>query len=206
MPRKTRMYLSGVPVHVVQRGNNREACFFAAEDYQFYKEVLGEGLRRYGAQLHAYCLMTNHVHLLLTPSAADIISRILQYIGRQYVCYINKTYKRSGTLWEGRHKSSLVDAENYLLACYRYIELNPVVANIVQIPDEYPWSSYQVNAWGKLDPLVAPHQLFLAIHPDQVVREREYRELFRVNLSRQDIHAIREALSANQILGEGRFK
>lgn len=108
MPRKTRMYLPGVPAHVVQRGNNREVCFFAAEDYQFYKEVLGEGLRRYGGHLHAYCLMTNHVHLLLTPDATDSISRILQHIGRQYVCYVNKTYKRSGTLWEGRHKSSLI--------------------------------------------------------------------------------------------------
>lgn len=206
MPRKTRMYLPCVPVHVVQRGNNREACFFAVEDYQFYKELLAEGLRRYGAKLHAYCLMTNHVHLLLTPNASDSISRILQHIGRQYVCYINKTYKRSGTLWEGRHKSSLVDAENYLLACYRYIELNPVVANMVQLPDEYPWSSYPSNAWGRYDKLITPHELFLGIHQDKTEREREYRELFRVNLSVQDIHSIRQALSANQVLGEGRFK
>ena len=94
------MYLPGVPAHVVQRGNNRNACFFEEEDFQFYKEVLTEGLNRYGAQLHAYCLMTNHVHLLMTPSFTDSISRILQHIGRQYVCYINKTSKRSGTLWE----------------------------------------------------------------------------------------------------------
>jgi len=200
------MYLPGVPVHVVQRGNNREACFFAVEDYQFYKEVLGEGLRRYGAQLHAYCLMTNHVHLLLTPAATDSISRIVQHIGRQYVCYINKVYKRSGALWEGRHKSSLIDAENYLLACYRYIELNPVVANMVQSPDEYPWSSYQSNAWGRFDSLVTPHESFLAIHADKIEREREYRELFKVNLSVKDIHSIRQALAANQVLGEGCFK
>jgi putative transposase len=206
MPRKARMYLPGVPAHVVQRGNNRDACFFAEEDFQFYKEVLAEGLKRYGAQLHAYCLMTNHVHLLITPHFTDSISRILQHIGRQYVCYINKTYKRSGTLWEGRHKSSLVDAENYLLACYRYIELNPVVAGMVKMPNEYPWSSYPANAHGKNDLLLTPHEIYLRIHPDKLVREKEYRELFRANLSMEDVHAIRESLSANQILGAGRFK
>ena len=206
MSRKTRMYLPGVPTHVVQRGNNRDACFFAEEDFQFYKEVLAEGLNRYGAQLHAYCLMTNHVHLLITPNFTDSISRILQHIGRQYVCYINKTYKRSGTLWEGRHKSSLVDAENYLLVCYRYIELNPVVAGIVKMPEEYPWSSYNANVWGKGDSLVAPHELYLNLHAEKLMREREYRELFRANLSAQDLHAIRESLSANQVLGQARFK
>lgn len=206
MPRKARMYLPGIPVHVVQRGNNREACFFAEEDFQFYKEILREGLNRYGAQLHAYCLMTNHVHLLITPSFTDSIPRILQHIGRQYVYYINKTYKRSGTLWEGRHKSSLVDAENYLLVCYRYIELNPVVAGMVKMPEEYPWSSYSTNGWGKCDPLVSPHEIYLRIHTEKLMREKEYRELFRTNLSVQDLHAIRESLSANQVLGQERFK
>ena len=119
MPRKTRMYLPGIPAHIVQRGNNRDACFFANNDYTVYKAALAEGLRRYGGVLHAYCLMTNHVHLLMTPSESDSISRIIQHVGRQYVKYINKNYRRSGTLWEGRHKGSLVDAEAYLLACYR---------------------------------------------------------------------------------------
>lgn len=206
MPRKSRMYLPGVSAHIVQRDNNREACFFAEEDFQFYKEVLAEGLSRYGAKLHAYCLMTNHVHLLITPDFTDSISRILQHIGRQYVCYVNKTYKRSGTLWEGRHKSSLVDAENYLLACYRYIELNPVVASMVESPGEYPWSSYPANAWGIDDQLVTPHETYLRIHVDKLEREKEYRELFRTSLPLQDLHAIRESLSANQVLGSGKFK
>jgi putative transposase len=100
MPRKTRIYLPNVPVHVVQRGHNRDACFFSEEDFQFYKVVLAEGLARYGAQLHAYCLMTNHVHLLLTPLAADSLPLILQHLSRMYVQYINKTYRRRGTLWE----------------------------------------------------------------------------------------------------------
>src|SRR4030042_5984326 len=116
MPRKTRMYLPGVPAHVVQRGHNRSACFFSDDDHLFYLECLSEGLRRYGVRLHAYVLMTNHVHLLLTPSDATGISRLLQHVGRLYVLYVNKTYRPSGTLWEGRHKASLGDAEHYLLA------------------------------------------------------------------------------------------
>lgn len=138
MPRKTRRYIPGVAAHIVQRGNNRNACFFAESDYQYYKEVLGEGLKRYGARLHAYCLMTNHVHLLMTPEYEDSISRVIQHMGRQHVQYINKTHRRTGTLWEGRHKGSLVDAERYLLTCYRYIELNPVKAAMVSSPEKYP--------------------------------------------------------------------
>ncbi|WP_236012333.1 transposase [Marinobacter mangrovi] len=124
MPRKTRMYLPGVPVHVVQRGHNRYACFFADEDFRYYQHLPAEGMKRYGAELHAYCLMTNHVHLLFTPHQPDSLSRLMQHVGSLYVRYINRTYRRSGTLWEGRHKGSLVDAENYLLSCYCYIALN----------------------------------------------------------------------------------
>ena len=145
MPRKTRVYLPGVPAHIVQRGNNRNACFFAEQDYAYYLEALAQGLRRFGADLHAYCLMKNHIHLLITPHYKDSISRVIQHMGRQYVRYINKTYSRTGTLWEGRHKGSLVDAEHYLLTCYRYIELNPVTAGIVTRPDMYPWSSYRLR-------------------------------------------------------------
>ena len=115
MPRKPRMYLAGITAHIVQRSNNRDACFFSDDDYLFYLDVLGQGLRRYHVKLHAYCLMTNHVHLLMTPEYEFGISHVMQHIGRRYVQYINKTYRRSGTLWEGRHKESLIDADNYLL-------------------------------------------------------------------------------------------
>ena len=111
MPRKTRMYIPDVPAHIVQRGYNKDACFFSNADYSYYKELLAEGLKRYGGHLHAYCLMTNHEHLLITPCHVDSVYRIIQHVGRQYVQYINKAYKRSGTFWEGRYKSSLVDAE-----------------------------------------------------------------------------------------------
>jgi putative transposase len=206
MPRRARVYLPDVPAHVVQRGNNRDACFFCEEDFLYYKQVLGEGIKRYGVDLHAYCLMTNHVHLLMTPKEKDSISRVLQHVGRLYVRYINQRYKRSGTLWEGRHKSSLVDSEPYLLKCYRYIELNPVVANMVEKPEEYPWSSYSFNGLGKADALIVPHILYSSMSNKSVLRCHLYRELFKVNLSVDDVHVIRTCLDASQVLGRGRFK
>jgi putative transposase len=206
MPRKPRFYLPGVPAHVVQRGNNRNACFFTEEDYLFYLECLDEGLRRYAVRLHAYVLMTNHVHLLLTPSDETGISRLLQHVGRLYVLYVNKTYRRSGTLWEGRHKASLVDAEHYLLACYRYIEMNPVAANIVNAPDEYRWSSCAWHAWGKPDQLIGDHELYDRLGHHAEARQFAYRELFRHRLSEKDIHTIRESLAYNYPLGNDRFR
>ena len=206
MPRKTRMYLPGVPVHIVQRGNNREACFFCDDDYLYYKVLLDEGLRRYGGLLHAYCLMTNHVHLLITPNASDSISRIIQHVGRQYVQYINKHYRRSGTLWEGRYKSSLIDEEQYLLTCCRYIELNPVAAGMVQTPDQYRWSSYRANAWGKNDKLVAPHEIYLRMADSVEGRSYFYRELFKHAIPDEDIHTIRQSVSRNYPTGNERFK
>ncbi len=150
--------------------------------------------------------MTNHVHLLITPMEADSISQILQHIGRQYVQYINKTYRRSGTLWEGRHKASLIDAENYLLTCYRYIELNPVTAAMVEKPEEYLWSSYHANAVGKADSLITPHEIYHRLASNDETRRYHYRELFCVNLSEHSVHCIRESLVTNQVLGEGKFK
>ena len=133
MPRKPRMYLPDLPFHIVQRGNNRDATFFAEQDYHFYLECLYDASIRYGVAIHAYVLMTNHVHLLMTPELETSISLVMQSIGRRYVQYVNKEYRRTGTLWERRHKESLVDGDNYLLTCSRYIELNPVSANMVAL-------------------------------------------------------------------------
>ena len=151
MPRKPRMYLPQVPCHVIQRGNNREATFFAEQDYQYYLECLKDASCRYGVSIHAYVLMTNHVHLLMTPEKVESISLTMQSLGRRYVQYINKEYRRTGTLWESRHKASLVQAEKYLLTCSRYIELNPVRAGMVDHPADYKWSSFRANAYGELD-------------------------------------------------------
>jgi putative transposase len=206
MPRKPRMYLSGVPAHVVQRGNNREACFFSDDDYQYYLEVLRQGLHRYDVKLHAYCLMTNHVHLLMTPKDDVGISRVMQHLGRMYVLYINRTYRRTGTLWEGRHKASLVNAEAYLLSCYRYIEMNPVAAGMVPTPEQYRWSSYRWHAWGKKNVLISDHPLYQGLGESNEVRQHSYRELFKYQIPDEEIHEIRECLNYNYPLGDDRFK
>jgi len=140
MPRRARLNLPDVPLHIVQRGNNRQPTFFSEDDYVFYLACLRESAERHSCDVHAYVLMTNHVHLLVTPYQPDGASRLMQSVGRRYVQYVNYTYRRTGTLWEGRFKASLVESESYLLTCYRYIELNPVRARMVEDPTEYRWS------------------------------------------------------------------
>lgn len=206
MPRKTRNYLPYIPAHIVQRGHNRNSTFLYSSDFEFYKRVLGEGLKRYSLKLHAYCLMTNHVHLLVTPEFSDSISRMMQHIGRQYVRYFNNRYQRSGTLWEGRHKGSIVDAEGYLLACYRYIEMNPVVARIVNHPAGYKWSSYHHNALGKPDQLITAHSIYSSLSKDNRNVCRNYRQLFEVPLTESERDAVKTTLEANYPLGNERFR
>lgn len=146
MPRLPRFGLLGIPQHVIQRGNNRQPCFADEEDYQFYLECAQTASKRCGCAVHAYVLMTNHVHLLVTPHRKEAVPRFMQHIGRRYVQYFNFRYRRSGTLWEGRYKASLVDTEAYVLKCYRYIEMNPVRAGMVRGPSDYRWSRHRHNA------------------------------------------------------------
>lgn len=177
MPRKARMYLPGVPCHVISRGNNRDACFYSDDDSLFYLTCLQGACQRYGVSLHAYVLMSNHVHLLMTPAREDGISKVMQSVGRRYVQYINMNYRRSGTLWEGRHKSSLVDAEDYVLACYRYIELNPVRAGMVEHPADYRWSSYRVMRGLTLGGLWC-RMRFTSVYPSMKIRNTKPIEHF----------------------------
>ena len=206
MPRRPRITLPGVPLHLIQRGNNRQACFFADDDYRAYLDWLAEYARKSHCLIHAYVLMTNHVHLLMTPQTVEGASQVMQSLGRRYVQYVNRTYRRCGTLWESRHKASLIDAERYLLACYRYIELNPVTANMVPHPGDYRWSSYGANAWGRRDDLVSPHALYLALGVDGSMRRASYRELFTTHLSRDVVHQIQNALDFSMPLGNDRFR
>ena len=206
MPRKPRMFVPGIPAHIVQHGNNRQATFFDDQDYAFYLDVLSEGLNRYKADLHAYILMTNHVHLLITPRHEDSVSRIFQHVGRMYVLYINKKYKRTGSLWEGRYKCSLVNVDEYLLRCYRYIELNPVVAGMFEKPEEYRWSSYRPNGVGLNDGLIQPHDIYLGLGNSPAARCHRYRELFQTKIGEESVHAIRNALTFNYPLGNNKFK
>lgn len=206
MPRRTRLYLPGLPYHLVQRGNNREACFFGPENYQFYLELLRENAKRYGVAVHAWVLMTNHVHLLLTPASEQSISRMMQTVGSRYAQYLNKSYKRTGTVWEGRHKASPVHAQAYLLKCYRYIELNPVNAGMVNRPEEYRWSSYHANAWGDAMEWMTPHAEYLTLGATVDARCLNYRALFGGYFEAADLNAIRLAAHYCQPLGDDRFR
>jgi putative transposase len=206
MPRKPRFYLPGIPAHVAQRGNCRQATFFSDDDYAAYLRWLHEGAEQHGCAIHAYVLMTNHVHLLVTPAQSESISRLIQYVGRHYVTYVNHTYRKSGTLWEGRHKGCLVSSEEYLLACMRYIELNPVRAGMVATPGDNRWSSYRTNAMGGMQGFLTPHALYLALGQDREERGHAYRELFRSALEPDQVHNIRATVQTGTPLGNDRFK
>jgi putative transposase len=205
MPRRPRIKLAGHPQHIVQRGINREPCFYAEEDYHTYLHWLHKSAADWHCVIHAYVLMTNHVHLLLTPETPEGPAKLMQAIGRRYVQYINTSYKRSGSLWEGRYKSSLVQEESYLLTCMRYIELNPVRADMVQDPSHYRWSGYRHNGLGQNDERIAPHPLYLALGPDAPTRQTAYRALFRSQLDDDAIADIRLTLNQSQPLGSDRF-
>ena len=206
MPRRTRLNLVGMPLHIVQRGNNRAPCFFAEEDYRFYLHWLSLYAKQTGCAIHAYVLMTNHVHLLLTPSKPDAPAKLMQSLGRRYVQYVNKFYQRSGTLWEGRYKASLVNAETYLLACHRYIEMNPVRASMVVHQREYAWSSYTANAEGKPNVVITPHDLVARLGTNEAQRRQAYVGLFEGDLDADVVAAIRTAASTGKVLGDDRFK
>ncbi|MCW9014219.1 MAG: transposase [Gammaproteobacteria bacterium] len=205
MPRRARMYLAGLPYHIVQRGNNREACFIEVENYLYYLELLREVSARYGMSLHAYCLMTNHIHLLVTPGTNTTISNTMKVVGSRYAQYINKKYNRTGTLWEGRHKSSLVQSDKYFLICSRYIELNPVAAGMVKSPEEYKWSSYHFNAWGDAGWLTS-HEEYNKLGNTREIRCSSYRELFSTHISDVDSVNIRKSVHYCQPTGDDRFK
>jgi putative transposase len=189
----------------VQRGNNREACFIEPENYQYYLELWKELSKRYGVAVHAYVLMTNHIHFLVTPETPTAISNTMKVVGSRYAQYINLRYKRTGTIWEGRHRPSLIQSEKYLLTCHRYIELNPVRAGMVARPEEYRWSSYGVNAWGDASWLV-PHEEYLRLGQTRDARCHAYRELFKYQVSEADLHCIRKAAHYCQPVGDDRFR
>ncbi len=205
MPRRARVAVAGIPWHIIQRGNNRSACFYSPGDYSLYLHLLEEQARQYACAIHAYCLMTNHVHTLLTPDTVNGPSLMMKSLGQRYVQYINRTYQRSGTLWEGRFKSCLAQSENYLLTCSRYIELNPVRAAMVDGPGQYRWSSFACNGEGKFDKLISYHPRYLSLGSSKQERCRAYRNFVGAQDDGKAIAAIRRATQGNYVLGDSQF-
>ncbi|MDH5500727.1 MAG: transposase [Gammaproteobacteria bacterium] len=206
LPRPIRLNLPGIPQHVTQRGNNRNSCFFSNADYQLYLDLLAKSCEKHDCSLHAYVLMTNHVHFLMTPKVADGVSLVIRDVGRDYVRTVNKKYGRTGTMWEGRFKSSPVDSDFYCLACYRYIELNPVRAGIVERPENYRWSSYRFNALNVQCAHVVPHETWNLLGQSETDRKHAYRKLFETELDQNKLEEIRYGVRKGLPIGNRNFR
>ena len=206
MARLPRFIIPGQPQHVIQRGNNRQAIFVTTQDYEFFLEKLLEASIEHECQIHAYVLMTNHIHLLVSPASVEGLGKMMQMLGRYYVQYLNFTYRRTGTLWEGRYKASLISSEQYLFTCMRYIELNPLRARMVDEPSEYYWSSYHHNALGKADPLIQPHLDYYRLGITSQDQRSAYQALFEIPLEPKVVQQISEATNKCWTLGDSSFK
>lgn len=206
MPRLPRLDMVGIPQHVIQRGNNRQICFTSDQDVAAYCCWLQEYAEKFSVDIHAWVFMTNHVHLLLTPHQEMSVSRLMQSLGRSYVRYYNDHYFRSGTLWEGRFKSCLVESSDYLLACYRYIEMNPVRAGLVDHPGNYHWSSYSANGMGVDVAMLTPHDIYLSLGRNRQERLQAYRKLFDEHLNESTVKSIRSLTQRGLVFGSESFK
>jgi len=206
MARLPRIVIPAYPHHVIQRGNNRQAIFFADDDFRFFLECLAEAKQKYPCRIYAYVLMTNHAHLLVDPEKADNLGRFMQSVGRRYVRYINQTYRRTGTLWEGRFKSAVVSRDEYLIVCSRYIELNPIRAGMVNDPGRYPWSSYLYRALGRPDPLLDDDPWYAALGKAAEERRRIYGEWVRSGIKEGEWDQIRKATQQGRVIGREGFK
>ena len=206
MPRRARFCPAGYPVHLVQRGNNRQAIFTNNSDLAAYAHWLAEGAERFGVAVHGWVFMTNHVHILATPSNDTGLSRLMQYLGRIYVRHFNYTYTRSGTLFEGRFKTCLVQENRYLLTCLRYIELNPVRAGMVTDPGDYRWSSYRAHAFGVCANLWSPHRLYLELGNQKQQRQRVWRVLLNETLDIEVLAKVRHCANTGLVLGTQSFR
>ncbi|MFL6621641.1 MAG: transposase [Sulfurifustaceae bacterium] len=206
MARQPRYLLPGHPQHVIQRGNNRATIFWRDDDYSFYRDCLAEACEAQQCDVHAYVLMPNHVHVLITPWRERSVSKVLQSVGSRYTQYINSKYRRSGTLWEGRYRSTVIDADDYLLACMCYIELNPVRSGIASQARQYRWSSYRRNAEGREDRLIKPHVSYERMGATFDARQAQYRALFHSPLDATLVEEIRNSTNKGWLLGGTQFR
>jgi putative transposase len=206
MPRRLRLRLAGMPFHVIQRGNNRSDCFHRDADHVRYLRDLQSQALEHGVAIHAYVLMTNHVHLLMTPRDSDGVGSLMKALGQRYAQYLNRAYQRTGSVWDGRYRSCLVDTESYFLTCHRYIECNPVRAGMAADPAAYRWSSFRANALGQPDEIVTAHSCVLALGRTPAEREAAYRELFDRELPTGMVDEIRKATNGGFALGSQAFR
>ena len=206
MPRGARILLAGAPLHIVQRGHNRQACFFKQTDYLFYLNLLQDFSAQMSCPIHAYVLMTNHVHVLASFSMVADIACMMKGVAQEYAQFVNRRHERSGALWEGRYHSCPVPTERYLLACQRYIELNPVRAGMVAGPEGYRWSSFNGNAGYQFDPLLTPHVLYQGLGSTQEERQENYRQSFGKELTAFQLSELRDSINGGRIPGMGRPK
>jgi putative transposase len=206
MPRQARLEIPGVPLHITQRGVNRCAIFLDDDDRRHYLGLLGESAATHGLRIHAYVLMGNHVHLLVSSDECGKLSLAMRQLGQAYVTAFNRRHRRTGTLWEGRFKSCLVDSDRYLLTAYRYIELNPVRAAMVEKPEHHHWSSVHANLALCEDSLVTPHSCFLAMGNTPLVRAEAYRVWLKQGTGDDELIAIRQHLQQERALGSKRFQ
>jgi putative transposase len=206
MARLPRLWIPGAPQHLVVRGNNRQAIFRSDGDRIMFHRCLVETSRRFGVEVHAYVLMTNHVHLLATAPASGAISSVFQALGRRYVSYFNYLHGRSGTLWEGRFRACIVQTERYLLMCQRYIELNPVRAGVTPKPEDFPWSSHRFYARGLPDDVVTPHPVFVGLAAGEEARRTLYGSFLSCDVASSEIEQIRQALNKGWPLGTEEFR
>ena len=205
MARLPRYNIINQPQHIIQRGNSGQQIFFDPQDYQYYHDCLEAAAYNYDLKVHAFVLMPNHVHILATPGRLDTISRTIQSIGRNYVQYFNESNDGIGTIWEGRYRATVVDSKPYLLACSRYIELNPVRSGLAINPKDYPWSSYSRNASKRKNEMISPHREYLKLGTSDKERASAYRALFKQKMDAETIQTITDATLKGWALGNARF-
>lgn len=206
MPRQPRLNLTDIPQHIVQQGHNNLACFFEDDDYRFYLQSLETASRQYAVHVHAYVLLPNMIQIIATQTIPNGVSSMMQSLGRRYVQYINHRYKRSGTLWSGRYKSSVIDSESYLLSCYRYVELRPMYLNLTDTPDEYEWSSFNHHTNEEDSDLIQDHRLYTALGETSAERAENYRKKFDYAFDPRLMDYIAETVKLGQVLGGDAFK
>ena len=205
MARLPRLSLPGYPHHVMQRGNNRQPIFKDAANYSYFLDLLDDNARKFELSIHAYVLMGNHFHILATPQTADGLPQMMQAVGRSYVRYFNDLQGRSGTLWEGRYRSTLIQTDRYLFTCMAYLDLNPVRASLVAEPKDYPWSSYGHYAGLRTDKLISPHPLFWSLGNTPFSREAAYAEMVRAGITADEQVLLTQSLLSGWALGEAGF-